>query len=286
MNPTLHDLGDYYGGGGSGDLILVVIAWVVYFVIATKLAVFLRLSHENELRLWATFHLPPFVISCFISISNEAFGFFAFLGLFIFSLISFGIGRLMIDGSWKNGRRKGGYAHVDRNSPVGEKYVGGHKENKGQSQEAENVQIPGGNEPANSLEFVEEHEDDRGNGNKYVGEFKNGDRHGQGTYTWSTGEEYIGEWKYNKMHGQGTMIYADGSRYVGMWQADLEHGQGVKTFTSGRKYVGEWKDGNYHGQGTMIYANGDEYVGWWENGLQVQGTTTRPNGKQVYPPKR
>jgi hypothetical protein len=70
-----------------------------------------------------------------------------------------------------------------------------------------------------------------------------------------------------------------------MWKADLEHGQGVKTFTSGRKYFGEWKDGNYHGQGTMIYANGDEYVGWWENGLQVQGTTTRPNGKQVYPSK-
>ena len=32
-------------------------------------------------------------------------------------------------------------------------------------------------------------------GDKYVGEYKNGKRHGQGTYTYPIGDKYVGEWK-------------------------------------------------------------------------------------------
>ena len=38
---------------------------------------------------------------------------------------------------------------------------------------------------------------------KYVGEMKNGQLHGQGTYTWANGDKYIGEYKDGKEHGQG-----------------------------------------------------------------------------------
>ena len=42
-------------------------------------------------------------------------------------------------------------------------------------------------------------------GTKYVGEFKDDKRHGQGTYT-TAGEDlkYVGEWKDEKEHGPGT----------------------------------------------------------------------------------
>jgi len=33
------------------------------------------------------------------------------------------------------------------------------------------------------------------NGDKYVGEYKDGERHGQGTYTWSDGSKYVGEYE-------------------------------------------------------------------------------------------
>jgi 1-phosphatidylinositol-4-phosphate 5-kinase len=33
------------------------------------------------------------------------------------------------------------------------------------------------------------------NGNKYDGEWKNGEMHGFGTYIWTTGQRYDGEWK-------------------------------------------------------------------------------------------
>ena len=41
------------------------------------------------------------------------------------------------------------------------------------------------------------------NGNKYVGEYKNGKPHGQGTYTWANGNKYVGEFKDAKRNGLG-----------------------------------------------------------------------------------
>ena len=32
------------------------------------------------------------------------------------------------------------------------------------------------------------------------------------------GEKYVGEWKDGKKHGKGTMTFPDGSKYVGEWK--------------------------------------------------------------------
>ena len=104
-------------------------------------------------------------------------------------------------------------------------------------------------------------------GNKYVGEFKNGKRHGQGTFTYAggDGEKYVGEFKNDKYNGQGTYTYADGDKYVGEHKNDKRHGQGTYTFASGDKYVGEFKNGKYNGQGTYTYADGTIESGIWED---------------------
>ena len=36
------------------------------------------------------------------------------------------------------------------------------------------------------------------NGDKYTGQFQNGDKHGQGTFVWKSGDSYIGQWKQDK----------------------------------------------------------------------------------------
>jgi len=36
------------------------------------------------------------------------------------------------------------------------------------------------------------------NGTKYMGEWKDGKKHGQGTETWSSGWKYVGEWREGK----------------------------------------------------------------------------------------
>tara|TARA_B110000914_G_C15445894_1_gene438423 strand:- start:38 stop:1207 length:1170 start_codon:yes stop_codon:yes gene_type:complete len=119
-------------------------------------------------------------------------------------------------------------------------------------------------------------------GEKYVGEYKDGKMHGKGTYTYFNGTKYVGEYKDGKMHGKGTYTYFN-AKYVGEYKDDKRNGQGTMTYTDGGKYIGEWKDGNKDGQGTRINSSGSKYVGEWkddkENG---QGTYTWQNPWEQY----
>ena len=104
-------------------------------------------------------------------------------------------------------------------------------------------------------------------GSKYVGEWKDGKRHGQGTSTWASGAKYVGEYKDGKEHGHGTHYRGNGDKYVGEWKDRKRHGQGTMSWADGAKYVGEWKDHNPHGLGTYTHADGDKYVGEYRAGV-------------------
>ena len=54
----------------------------------------------------------------------------------------------------------------------------------------------------------------------YVGEFKDGRFHGQGTWTGSAGEKYVGEWQDGTAHGRGTLTWPSGLKYVGEFEDD------------------------------------------------------------------
>jgi hypothetical protein len=49
------------------------------------------------------------------------------------------------------------------------------------------------------------------NGDKYVGEFKDGRRNGQGTLSAPNGLEYVGEFKNDMFNGQGTLFAPNGA---------------------------------------------------------------------------
>jgi hypothetical protein len=118
-------------------------------------------------------------------------------------------------------------------------------------------------------------------GSVYVGEFKDGWENGQGTLTYDNGAKYVGEFKDGLMYGQGTMTYDDGSKYVGEWKDAQLDGQGTYTYGDGSKYVGEFKNYSYDGQGTLTYGDGSKYVGEWENNMMDgQGTYTNKEGKE------
>ena len=51
-----------------------------------------------------------------------------------------------------------------------------------------------------------------------MGEWKDGQRDGHGTYTFANGDEYVGDWKAYQMHGHGIYTYADGSVEEGVWK--------------------------------------------------------------------
>ena len=76
-----------------------------------------------------------------------------------------------------------------------------------------------------------------------------------GTYTWPDGDKYVGEWKNNKRHGQGTTIFRNGTKYVGEYSDDKRNGRGTLTFSDGAQYVGQFSNGKFNGRGIYTFAN-------------------------------
>ena len=59
------------------------------------------------------------------------------------------------------------------------------------------------------------------NGNKYVGETKDGKRHGRGIFLWKDGSSWYGRWEDGSRAGRGIYFPYSGSSYtIGTWKAD------------------------------------------------------------------
>ena len=109
------------------------------------------------------------------------------------------------------------------------------------------------------------------NGDKYIGEWKNDQMHGQGNIFFGSGNKYIGEWKHNKRDGHGTAVWANGDKYVGEWKNDFKHGFGTAIWSNGNKYAGEWQNDQQHGQGNFIWTDSRVWNGKWEDGSFIDG---------------
>jgi len=119
-------------------------------------------------------------------------------------------------------------------------------------------------------------------GGRYVGDFKDGGRNGQGTYTFANGARYVGEFREGNLHGQGTFTYPDGSRYVGEFRNGQRNGQGIYTNPRGERYIGEWRGGERSGLGTYIYPDGAIYAGEFRDDVvNGQGAFISANGQLV-----
>ena len=86
-----------------------------------------------------------------------------------------------------------------------------------------------------------------------------------GTYNFPSGNKYVGEFKDGELSGQGTFTWADGANYDGGWKDSKKTGQGTQVYSNGDKYGGEWKDGRRNGQGTLISAASTVKEGIWKD---------------------
>jgi len=92
-----------------------------------------------------------------------------------------------------------------------------------------------------------------------------------GTYIHENGDKYVGEWKNDEYHGQGTFYFLaenknKGDKYVGEWKDSNRNGQGTYTWSDGEKYLGEFKDGNSDGFGIHYNADGSIHKqGIWKD---------------------
>ena len=104
------------------------------------------------------------------------------------------------------------------------------------------------------------------NGAIYIGQWREGKRHGRGTQIWSDGSRHDGYWENNKANGKGRIIHADGDVYEGDWVDDKAHGKGVYIHADGARYEGEWIKDKQHGYGTETWPDGGRYEGYYEKG--------------------
>ena len=98
-----------------------------------------------------------------------------------------------------------------------------------------------------------------------------------GTANWPNGQKYVGEWKGGKPHGQGSLIYGvyveknKGETYFGLFKDGEFDGQGTYILSDGSKFVGEYKGGNRNGQGILYSSDGSIIIqGRWTDGLLEQ----------------
>jgi len=106
-------------------------------------------------------------------------------------------------------------------------------------------------------------------GHSYEGNWVEGNRTGQGTYTWGTGTKYVGDFVNAKKHGKGYHVYRDGSSYQGDFANHTREGTGTLTWADGTKHEGGWKNDNRHGFGTTTRLDGSVFQGEWENDLRM-----------------
>lgn len=77
-------------------------------------------------------------------------------------------------------------------------------------------------------------------------------QNGWGAYIANDGGFYLGNFKNGKPHGQGTAIYKMGTKYKGSFVNGKREGQGTYYQLGGNKYVGGWKAGKKDGEGYMF----------------------------------
>jgi len=99
------------------------------------------------------------------------------------------------------------------------------------------------------------------NGDKYIGEVKDGVANGVGKIYYTDGRQFFGSWENGKRNGFGTTITKDGVKFNGEFKNDIASGKGVLLFSDNEYYMGELTDNIITGHGTFYYKGGASYFG-------------------------
>ncbi|MEO1403030.1 MAG: hypothetical protein AAFV72_17520, partial [Cyanobacteria bacterium J06635_1] len=104
-------------------------------------------------------------------------------------------------------------------------------------------------------------------GTQYYGPLENSrPADGQGITLFPNGNRYDGEFSDGQRNGCGTFTFKNGRRYVGQFKQDAFHGQGIWYLENRDRYVGGMKHGKCNGLGTYTFADGTRQRGFWWNG--------------------
>lgn len=107
-------------------------------------------------------------------------------------------------------------------------------------------------------------------GDRYEGDFLEGQRTGKGRYEYAAGGFYEGEFVNGQFQGEGMFKAAQGHRYEGTFANGQFNGQGTYRTAEGNTYTGGFLNNTFHGEGTYTYVDGRTISGLWEAGAYVE----------------
>jgi hypothetical protein len=126
------------------------------------------------------------------------------------------------------------------------------------------------------------------NGQMCEGDWANDTLNGKGKVIYSVHDEsmrkyYIGDFKDGKKHGRGRVENTLGAFYEGDFENDQINGTGKSRWEDGNSHEGEYVNGKRNGKGTFYWANGNKYEGEFKNEkLCGIGTFTWPSGIKYF----
>ena len=103
------------------------------------------------------------------------------------------------------------------------------------------------------------------NGERYKGSYKNGLKHGHGTWTHPDGDKYRGKFKSGFKRGNGVYKFKNGEEYRGHFKRDQQHGLGQYKYNNGEIFKGEFKNNIRDGQGFIVFRGDTIKSGIWKN---------------------
>ncbi|MEM1281280.1 MAG: pentapeptide repeat-containing protein [Cyanobacteria bacterium P01_H01_bin.152] len=113
------------------------------------------------------------------------------------------------------------------------------------------------------------------NGIQFYGQFEDGKPvDGRGSMLYPNGNRYDGDYRNGQRNGCGTFTFANGRQYVGEFQNDLFSGRGIWMLENGDRYIGDFEFNKCNGEGVYIYADGTSKSGIWQQGRLVDGDLT------------
>lgn len=109
-------------------------------------------------------------------------------------------------------------------------------------------------------------------GTRYYGSVKQGlPVDGRAVMLFPSGNRYDGEFQNGQRNGCGTLTFSNGRSYMGQFKDDQFDGQGVWTLETGDRYIGSFANNRCHGEGTFLFGNGSSKQGRWQDGKLVNG---------------
>lgn len=107
---------------------------------------------------------------------------------------------------------------------------------------------------------------------KYLGVFANNQRGckedqdpskvpSEGTFCYPNGDVYVGQWRAGKKHGNGSYTFAkDETKLVGEWEGGkIANGRWI--FPNGTFYCGPFRYNKPNGKGVWVFKNGNQLTG-------------------------